>query len=82
MSGTLIQPNKVGDFDPNKFTIVGFCADCDYSAPVKAGEDMEIPTLKARLSCSHCGSRNTSIRIIYTGAGGYEYRRHRPEFQQ
>lgn len=71
----MITPNKLKDFDPDKFTIMGFCADCDYSAPVKrTDEDMEIPTLIARLSCSHCGSGNTSIRIIYTAAGGFAYR--------
>ena len=35
-------PNKLKDFDLTKFTIVGFCADCDHNAPVKqTDEDMD-----------------------------------------
>ena len=69
-----ITPNKPRDFDPTKFTIVGFCANCDHSAPVKRkDEDMEIPTLIERLSCSVCGSNDCSIRIIYTAASGFAY---------
>ena len=71
----MLQTNRIKDFNPDKFTIVGFCADCDHSAPVKrTDEDMEIPTLIARLSCSQCGSKDCSIRIIYTAAGGFAYR--------
>ena len=70
----MTQPNKLKDFDPAKFTIVGFCADCDHNAPVKRkDENMEIPALIARLSCSICGSDDCSIRIIYTAAGGFAY---------
>ena len=71
----LSPPIKLADFEPTKFTIFGFCADCDHSAPViRANEDMEIPTLIERLSCSQCGSGNCSIRITCTAAGGFAYR--------
>jgi len=30
------------------------------------------------LHCSACGSREASIRIVYTGAGGFEYGGRRP----
>ena len=67
--------NRVCDFDPDRFRIVGFCPACGYRAPVpRVDENLEIPTLIARLSCSQCGSRGCSIRIIYTGAGGFDYR--------
>jgi hypothetical protein len=72
----MAAPNKLSDFDPLKFTIVGFCSDCHHDAPVpRINEDMEIPTLIDKLSCSQCGSGNCSIRIIYTGAGGFAYAR-------
>jgi len=72
----MVAPNKISDFDPGKLTIVGFCTDCHRDAPVpRIDEDMEIPMLIEKLSCSQCGSWNCSIRIIYTGAGGFEYAR-------
>jgi hypothetical protein len=62
--------------DLAKFTIVGFCSDCHHDAPVpRINEDVEIPTLIKKLLCSRCGSGDCSIRIIYTGAGGFEYAR-------
>jgi hypothetical protein len=70
----MVAPNKLKDFDPTLFTIYGFCANCDYNAPVpRTDEEMEIPALIEKLSCSQCGSGKCSIRIIYTGAGGYAY---------
>jgi hypothetical protein len=72
----VIQPvsNKVRDFDPLKFTIVGFCADCHRDAPVpRIDEYMEIPALFNKLSCSRCGSRDCSMRITFTGAGRFTY---------
>lgn len=51
----IMIPSKLKDFDPDKFTIVGLCADCDRSATVeRIDEDMEIATRMARLSCNHC----------------------------
>ncbi len=68
------NPNTLRDFDPAKFTLMGFCAECGYSAPVnRVDEDMAIPTLIRLLSCSRCGSQACSIRIIYTAVGGYSY---------
>jgi hypothetical protein len=70
----MASPNKLQDFDPAKFTIFGFCANCDHNAPIpRYDEEIEIPTLIERLSCSQCGSGDCSIRIVFTGAGGFSY---------
>ena len=34
-------------------------------------ESREFPVHKASLGCNACGSRHTSIRICYTGAGSF-----------
>ncbi len=68
---------RIGDFDPAEFTIYAYCGACDHSAPVDAemvGQDVEVRTLPSRLRCAECGSRDCSIRIVYTGAGEFEYR--------
>ena len=71
----MASPNKLNDFNPTKFTIFGFCANCDHNAPIpRHNEEIEIPTLIERLSCGQCGSKDCSIRIVYTGAGEFAYR--------
>ena len=68
------MPNILADFDPDKFTIYGYCAGCDHSGVVPMlNERMTIPALKASLRCSACGSHDTSIRICYTGAGEFRW---------
>ncbi len=69
-------PTRVDDFDAAKFTIYAYCGACGHSAavdPEKVGPDVEVRTLPARLRCTECGSRDCSIRIVYTGAGEFEY---------
>jgi hypothetical protein len=34
---------------------------------------MTIEQMRKALRCSSCGSRETSIRIVYTAAGGFTY---------
>jgi hypothetical protein len=70
----MIKPNRLCDIDPEKFTIYGYCADCDHSAIVpRVDESMTIPALKANLKCGACGSHDTSTRIYYTGAGEFQW---------
>jgi hypothetical protein len=66
--------NRVRDFDPAKFSIIGFCDDCDHSGVVpRVDESMTIPALKASLRRSACGSRDASIQICYAGAGEFPW---------
>jgi hypothetical protein len=36
-------------------------------------EDIRMRKLHKRLRCSACSSHHVSIRIVYTGAGGFHY---------
>jgi hypothetical protein len=43
-------PNILIDYDPAKFTIYGYCADCDHSAVVpRPDESMTIPVSVIKL---------------------------------
>ena len=69
--------SRVGDFDPAKYTIYAHCGACGHNAgldPEKVGRDVEVRMLSSRLRCAECGSRECSIRIVFTGAGAFEYR--------
>ena len=68
--------NRLDDFPAESFTILAFCDTCGHQAPldrthVPAG--VTVQALRMRPRCSACGSHATSLRIVYTGAGGFRY---------
>jgi hypothetical protein len=66
--------NQVSDFPAEAFTILVFCDACEHRAPLdraKVPAGVTVQELRGRLRCSRCGSRKTSLRIVYTGAGGF-----------
>jgi len=68
--------NTVDDFPAAAFAIVAFCERCARRAAVDRENlppKVTIEALRRRLRCTGCGSRETSIRIVYTGAGGFRY---------
>ena len=68
--------NTPDDFPPEQFDLVAFCDSCGHSAPIdraKIPPELTISELPARLRCRACGGRSCSIRIVYTGAGGYSH---------
>jgi hypothetical protein len=66
--------NTPDDFPPGQFELFAFCDACGHSAPIdRARIPATIPGLPARLRCTACGGRSCSIRIVYTGAGGYSH---------
>ena len=68
--------NTLDDFPDEAFTIFVYCDTCDHSGSLdraKIPTGMTIEELRKALRCSRCGSSETSIRIVYTGAGGFEY---------
>jgi hypothetical protein len=70
------QSNLSLDFPPDQFTIRLFCDACGHQADLdatKVPSDMTVQELPRHLRCTSCGSRECSIRIIYTGAGGFSH---------
>ena len=68
--------NQLSDFPPEQFTISLFCEACDHRADLdrkKVPEGMTIQELRLHLRCSACGSRECSLRIIYSWAGGFRH---------
>ena len=68
--------NSLDEFPAGTFTILAFCDTCGHQARldqtrVPAGTTVQ--ALRMRLRCSACGSHATSMRIVYTGAGGFRY---------
>jgi hypothetical protein len=71
---TAAQENLPEDFPPETFVLRGCCDACGYSAAVARARipaGLSVQTLARRLRCTACGSRETGMRIIYTGAGGF-----------
>lgn len=68
--------NFIDDFPATTFTILAFCAACGHQAPLertKIPPGITIQALRYRLRRSACGSRETSLCILYTGAGRFRY---------
>jgi len=68
--------NTLDDFPAGAFTILVFCDACEHRSPLdrsKVPDGMSVQNLVQVLRCSACGARKASIRIVYTGAGGFEY---------
>jgi len=68
--------NTLDDFPAEAFTIAVFCEACGHKSPLdraKVPDGVTIQELVRLLRCGSCGSREASIRIVYTGAGGFEY---------
>jgi hypothetical protein len=68
--------NTLDDFPAESFTILVFCDACNRNVPLDRStipDDLTIQGLVEVLRCSSCGSRETSIRIVCTGSGGFHY---------
>ncbi len=62
--------NTFSDFPPDQFEIMAFCESCGHQGAVDRSsvpEDSVVQDLAKRLRCSACGSRDCSIRIVFTG---------------
>jgi len=65
------SPNTLADFPPDRFSITGHCYACGRSVWLDTAQlppDMPIPTLRASLRCTVCGSRDTGLTISYAAA--------------
>lgn len=68
--------NTLDEFPPEAFTILVFCDTCGHSGPLdraKVPAGLYVQELQGKLRCSACGSREASMRLVYTGAGGFHY---------
>jgi hypothetical protein len=68
--------NTLDDFPAAAFAILAFCDACGRQVTLDRAalpQGLAVNDLRRRLRCAACGSRETSIRIIYTGAGGFRY---------
>ena len=68
--------NSLDDFPAGAFTILVFCEACGHRSPLdrsRVPDGRTVQELVRLLRCGTCGAREASIRIVYTGAGGFEY---------
>lgn len=68
--------NLVTDFPPDRFVILALCDARDHRSDLDLSslpQTMTIDAVRSRLRCHECGSRQVSIRIIRTAAGGFAY---------
>ena len=70
-------PGNLPDhFPPERFDLVAFCEGCGHSAVLDRAAlppGVTVQQIPPRLKCSACGRRPGSLRIIYTGAGGFAH---------
>ena len=72
----MTAPNRIRDFDREKFSIIAYCQECRHSATLDMEQlqpELAIPELRRRLRCTECGARGAEIRIVYVAAGGYKH---------
>ena len=69
------MPNTLADFPPERFAIYAFC-ECGHQASIDTASlppELPVDTLRSRLRCRACSSRQVSIRIVWTAAGGFHH---------
>jgi len=68
--------NTLADFPADQFHILGACEACsrtDWLDREKLPDDMIVDTLRERVTCQACGSRECGIRIVFVGSGEFGY---------
>lgn len=68
--------NTLADFPADQFRILAVCDACSHAGwldRAQIQDEMTIEALRNRLACQKCGSQQCGIRIVYAGAGEYEY---------
>ena len=72
-----VPDNTLSDFPAKAFTIFVWCEVCGHQGTVdrtEVPESIPMRMLHEKLLCSSCDAHQVSIRIAYTGAGGFSYR--------
>jgi hypothetical protein len=68
--------NRLDDFPPGTFIVLAFCDACGHRAPLdrkRVPADVTLQSLRGRRQCPAAGLHQTQVRIVYTGAGGFQY---------
>lgn len=68
--------NTLDDFPSKTFGVLVSCETCGRQVwldRAKVPTGITVQALRGRLRCSGCSSRETSIHLVYTGAGGFRY---------
>jgi hypothetical protein len=76
MAASVSAGNTLNDFPEDAFTIATFCDACGHQGQLdrcKVPPGVTVQQLPALLRCSKCGAKAGSIRIIYSGAGGFRH---------
>ena len=71
-----ITGNTLDDFPAERFTIFVRCNACGHDNPLdrtKVPDGAFLQDLPRMLLCRVCGSRQSSLQIVYMGAGGFAY---------
>jgi len=69
--------NRLDDFPPEPFMVLAFCGARGHQVPLdrkRVPAGVTVQSLRGRRQCSACGLHQTQVRIVYTGAGGFQYR--------
>ena len=72
----MTDQNALSDFPPESFTVAAFCDSCGHQSRLdraKVPQGVTVQQISRLLRCSQCGQKTASIRIIYTGAGGFQH---------
>ncbi|MGA7979798.1 MAG: hypothetical protein WCA32_06165 [Chromatiaceae bacterium] len=73
--------NTLDEFPAEAFTILAFCDTCGHRGPLdrtKVPVGLCVQEILGKLPCSARGSREASMRIVYTGSGSFHYGIRRP----
>ncbi|MBK1632653.1 hypothetical protein CKO31_18275 [Thiohalocapsa halophila] len=76
MAEPLQAGNLPDDFPPERFALMAFCEGCGHSAALDRASlppGLTVQAIPARLRCTACGRRPGTLRVVYTGAGGFKY---------
>jgi hypothetical protein len=72
----MTDENALSDFPPESFAIAAFCDHCGHQSRLDRAtvpRGVTVQQISKLLRCSRCGAKAGNIRIIYTGAGGFQH---------
>ena len=71
-----LRGNTLDDFPSDEFSLLVFCGACGRERALDRSTlsgSLLVSDLVLGLRCARCGGRETSLRIVYIGAGAFAY---------